>query len=85
MKSIISANINTKLAEKLKKITKGARSRTVERAIRNYLEEKEAYSIMDESTLDILTELRCRPEISDSAKQYLRALWAEVRDLISDD
>ena len=49
-KSIISANIDTELVKKLKSKTKGTRSRTIERAIRAYLNAESDYSIVDVPT-----------------------------------
>ena len=85
MKTIISANIDANLARSLKKITKGARSRTIERAIRKYLDEKDTFEIEDIETLNLIIELAFRKELPDSAKQYLRSLYNEVKDKIKDD
>lgn len=85
MKSIISANIKTELAKRLKKITKGARSRTIERALEKYLDEKDNFVIEDIETLSLILELGYRKDIPDSAKQYLRALYLEIKSTISDE
>ena len=85
MKSIISANIDTNLAKDLKKITKGARSRTIERALRKYLDEKDDFALEDIDTLSLILELGYRSDIPDSAKQYLRALYMEIKQSISDE
>lgn len=79
MKSIISANIDTSLAKELKKISKGARSRTIERALRKYLDEKDTFVIEDVDTLSLVLELAYRPELPDSARQYLTALYRELK------
>lgn len=85
MKTIISANIDANLARDLKKITKGARSRTIERAVRKYLDEKDSFELEDIETLNLIQELAFRKELPDSAKQYLRSLYNEVRLSIKDD
>ena len=46
-KSIISANIDTDLVKKLKMKTKGTRSRTIERAIRAYLDGETDFNLLD--------------------------------------
>jgi metal-responsive CopG/Arc/MetJ family transcriptional regulator len=46
-KSIISANIDTELVKKLKHKTKGTRSRTIERAIRAYLDGESDFNLLD--------------------------------------
>ena len=85
MKSIISANIDTSLAKELKKITKGARSRTIERALKYYLEGKTNYALEDVETLRLILELAHRADIPESAKQYLKALYLEIKHTISDE
>lgn len=46
-KSIISANIDTELVKKLKMKTKGTRSRTIERAIKAYLDGETDFNVLD--------------------------------------
>ncbi len=82
MKTIISANIDTKLARRLKKITKGARSRTIERAIRKYLDEKDTFELEDVETLALIMELAFRKELPDSSKQYLKSLYYEINTVL---
>ena len=59
-KSIISANIDTELVKKLKHKTKGTRSRTIERAIRAYLDGETDYSIVDVPTTKLAAVLMSR-------------------------
>jgi len=59
-KSIISANIDTELVKKLKSKTKGTRSRTIERAIRAYLNAESDYSIVDVPTKKLAAVLMSR-------------------------
>lgn len=80
LKTIISANIPVSLAERLKDKTKGTRSRVISRALKAYLDEKDAFSIEDLSTQKILLELLFRPELSDSQKEILRHIYLEVKE-----
>jgi len=59
-KSIISANIDTELVKKLQMKTKGTRSRTIERAIRAYLNAESDYSIVDVPTKKLAAVLMSR-------------------------
>lgn len=79
MKTVISANIDTSLAKELKKITKGARSRTIERALKLYLKDAEHYDIDDIDTPRLILHLAYRKEIPESAKQFLKALYLELQ------
>jgi len=79
-KSIISANIDTDLVKQLKGKTKGTRSRTIERALRKYLDEQDSFALEDIPTLKLIMELAFRKELPDSAKQYLRSLYNEVKE-----
>lgn len=79
MKTVISANIPVGLAERLKSKTKGTRSRVIGRALQAYLDEKEAFSIEDISTADLIMELAFRKELTDSQKQMMRAIYLEVK------
>jgi metal-responsive CopG/Arc/MetJ family transcriptional regulator len=79
-KSIISANIDTDLVKQLKGKTKGTRSRTIERALRKYLDDQDSFALEDVPTLKLIMELAFRKELPDSAKQYLRSLYNEVKE-----
>jgi metal-responsive CopG/Arc/MetJ family transcriptional regulator len=78
-KSIISANIDTDLVKQLKGKTKGTRSRTIERALRKYLDDQDSFALEDVPTLKLIMELAFRKELPDSTKQYLRSLYNEVK------
>lgn len=80
LKTIISANIPVSLAQRLKGKTKGTRSRVIARALKAYLEEKEAFDISDWSTERLLQEIAFRPELSDMQKEVIRQMWLEVRE-----
>ena len=80
MKTIISANIDVNLAMRLKDKTKGTRSRVIERALKAYLDEKEAFTIEDVSTQKLLLEVLFRNELSDSQKEILRHIYLEVKE-----
>lgn len=80
MKTIISANIDVNLAMRLKDKTKGTRSRVIERALKAYLDEKEAFTIEDVSTQQLLLEVLFRNELSDSQKEILRHIYLEVKE-----
>ena len=85
MKSIISANIDTNLAKELKKITKGARSRTIERALRYYLDGKTDFALEDVDTLKLILELAHRKNIPESARQFLKALYLEIKMIFEEN
>ena len=80
MKTIISANIPVTLALRLKDKTKGTRSRVIARALKAYLDEKDAFDITDWSTSRLLQEICFRPELSDMQKELIRQIWLEVRE-----
>lgn len=79
MKTVISANVPIGIAIRLKDKTKGTRSRVVARALEAYLDEKEAFSIEDISTEQLLLELGFRKDLTESQKQIIRTIWKEVR------
>lgn len=60
MKSVISANIPTHLAEKLKGKTRGTRSKIVERALDAYLKGESDFTIVDIDTRRLAVELMSR-------------------------
>ena len=71
MRTIISANIPVSLAEKLKKKTKGSRSRVVTRALTAYLADKDAFNLEDIETHSLIIHLKNREEISEQLKALL--------------
>jgi len=79
-KTIISANIPVQLADRLKNKTKGTRSRVIERALRNYLDSKDAYDIEEISTENLLLELMYRQDLPKSQRQMLNTMWLELRE-----
>lgn len=80
LKTIISANIPVSLAQQLKGKTKGTRSRVIARALRAYLEEKDAFNLWDITTEEMLLELAFRPELSDMQKELIRQMYLEVKE-----
>lgn len=71
-KTIISANIPVKLAERLKDKTKGTRSRVIARALKAYLDDMDAFDITDYETRRLLIQLRHREDISEQLRAMLR-------------
>jgi metal-responsive CopG/Arc/MetJ family transcriptional regulator len=80
MKTIISANIDVGLAMRLKDKTKGTRSRVIERALRNYLDEKDAFNIEEITTEQLLLELTYRGEIKKTHRGILMEMFRELRE-----
>lgn len=78
-RTVISANIPVSIAERLKDKTKGTRSRVVARALKAYLDEKDAFDITEIDTLTLLTELYHREVLSDLQKQLIRQIYLEVK------
>jgi metal-responsive CopG/Arc/MetJ family transcriptional regulator len=72
-KTIISANIPVTLADRLKNKTKGTRSRVIERALRAYLDDKEAFNISDWETRNLMAVLHAREDVSPQLKSILLA------------
>ena len=70
-KTIISANIPVKLAERLKGKTKGTRSRVIARALKAYLDDMDAFDITDYDTRRLIIQLRNREEISEQLRAML--------------
>ena len=64
MKTIISANIPVSLAKDLKHKTKGTRSRVITRALTAYLADKEAFTLEDVPTRQMLAALLSREDVS---------------------
>jgi metal-responsive CopG/Arc/MetJ family transcriptional regulator len=79
MKTVISANVPVSLAIRLKDKTKGTRSRVIARALEAYLDEKDAFTIEEISTEQLLLELSYRGEISKTHRAYLLELFRELR------
>ena len=71
MKTIISANIPVSLAMRLKGKTKGTRSRVISRALKAYLDEKDAFDITDIETRQMMAVLHARDDISETLKMAL--------------
>jgi len=71
-KTIISANIPVGLAERLKTKTKGTRSRVIERALKAYLDEMEAFDVSDVATRSLMIHLKNREEITPQLKALLQ-------------
>lgn len=70
-RTIISANIDVDLVKELKKKTKGTRSRVIERALRAYLNDKEAFNLSDVETHSLIINLKNREGISEQLKALL--------------
>ena len=70
-KTIISANIPVKLAERLKGKTKGTRSRVIERALKAYLDDMEAFDITDIGTRNLMACLHAREDCPNHIKVVL--------------
>ena len=73
LKTVISANIPVSLAQRLKGKTKGTRSRVVARALRAYLDDKEAFTIDDISSRRLMAALLSRKDVSDALKAVVLA------------
>lgn len=70
-KTIISANIPVKLAERLKNKTKGTRSRVIARALKAYLDDMDAFDITDYETSRLLIALKYREDISEQLRAMI--------------
>lgn len=70
-RTIISANIDVDVVKQLRGKTKGTRSRVIERALRAYLEEKEAFTIQDFPTRNLMAVLLSREECPEHIKVLL--------------
>jgi hypothetical protein len=79
-KTIISANIPVTLAERLKDKTKGTRSRTITRALKAYLDEKDAFDIEEIPTKKLLLEIMFRDGITPSQKEIIRQIYLEMEE-----
>tara|TARA_R100000231_G_scaffold80583_1_gene61940 strand:- start:223 stop:465 length:243 start_codon:yes stop_codon:yes gene_type:complete len=73
LKTIISANIPVSLAEMLKDKTKGTRSRVVTRALKAYLNDRDAFDITDIPTRQLLAVLHSRDDVSEQTKLMILA------------
>lgn len=79
MKTIISANIPISLAIRLKDKTKGTRSRVIARALKAYLDEKDAYDMWEIDVVDIILHLQARPEISNTQREILFQMKEDLK------
>ena len=70
-RTVISANISVDVAKQLKHKTKGTRSRVVERALRAYLADMDAFDITDVETRSLIIHLKNREEISEQLRALL--------------
>jgi len=71
MKTIISANIPVELAIRLKDKTKGTRSRVIARALKAYLDDRDAFTIQDFPTRNLMAVLLAREECPEHIKILL--------------
>jgi len=79
MKTIISANVPIALAIRLKDKTKGTRSRVISRALKAYLDEKDAFDMWEMDVVDILNHVRDRPELSKSQREMIYLIKEELK------
>ena len=86
MKTIITASVSTKTAEKLQQVNKGNRSRVVDRAISEYLDGRKAFSIHDIQTKRLASVLMSRIQEQNNWQHTPLSLGLkELIDSISDD
>jgi len=78
MKTIISANVSIKTAQRLQNVRKRAKSATIERAINYYLDAEEDFKLGDVSTKRLLAALLPRDDIPQSARDFFAALIADM-------
>lgn len=78
-RTIISANIDVDVVKQLHGKTKGTRSRVIERALRAYLADREAFDIEDISSDRLLLELAFRKDLTDSHKALIQTIYKEVK------
>jgi len=79
MKTIISANVPIALAIRLKDKTKGTRSRVISRALKAYLDEKDAFDMWEIDVVEILNHVRDRPELSKSQREMIYLIKEELK------
>lgn len=70
-RTIISANIDVEVVKQLRGKTKGTRSRVIERALRAYLADKEAFNIGDFETRNLMAVLHAREDCPEHIKILL--------------
>jgi len=70
-RTIISANIDIDVVKQLKHKTKGTRSRVIERALKAYLAEKDAFDITGVPSRQMMAVLSQREDIPDHLKVLL--------------
>ena len=73
MKTVISANIPVSLAIRLKDKTKGTRSRVIARALQAYLDEKDAFTIDELPSRQLMAALLSRDDVTQALKAVLLA------------
>jgi len=78
MKTVISANIPVELAIRLKDKTKGTRSRVIARALRAYLDEKDAFTLEDLETEYILMMIWNRKDLTKLQGEMIRQIYLEL-------
>tara|TARA_Y100000004_G_C8838980_1_gene379625 strand:- start:442 stop:687 length:246 start_codon:yes stop_codon:yes gene_type:complete len=71
MKTVISANIPVELAIRLKDKTKGTRSRVISRALKAYLDERDAFTLSDIPTRQLMAALHSRDDTPKHVKIIL--------------
>jgi metal-responsive CopG/Arc/MetJ family transcriptional regulator len=80
MKTIISANVSVSVAKRLQGKTKGTRSRVIERALKNYLDEKDAFDMWEFDILDVLFHIAARPELTRSQTELIHTIIVELKE-----
>lgn len=80
MKTVISANIPVGLAQRLKTKTKGTRSRVIARALKAYLDEKDAYDMWEMDILDILNHTIARSELTQTQREVIYRIKEELKE-----
>jgi hypothetical protein len=78
-KTIISANISTSVVKRLHGKTKGTRSRVIERALKAYLDDMEAFDISDVHTRNLMAALHAREDCPNHIKVILLQHLTEVK------
>lgn len=79
MKTIISANIPVELAQRLQSKTKGTRSRVIERALRAYLDDRQAFDITDVETRTLAITLKNRDIPEHIKRELINWLMEDLR------
>ena len=79
MKTVISANIPISLAIRLKDKTKGTRSRVIARALKAYLDEKDAFDLYEIDIIDIMNHLQARSELTATMREVVYQMKEELK------